>query len=132
MNDVKTAPSVVNPEVWQDGEWQCPRLSDWSAIKSGALPLRKGAHLLTRETSIVIAFTGLPPNYDSRIETKIRFDSFDGFTLRDIVVLICEKYGDDYHDDYQFLESIELKTPPLCRFSSRVVRRPPSALQFLA
>jgi hypothetical protein len=59
----------------------------------------------------VIVFTGLPPNYDSRIQTKIRFDSFDGFTLRDIVVLICETYGDEYRDDYQFLESIELKTP---------------------
>jgi len=122
---VETAPpSVVEPEVWRDGEWQCPTLSDWSAIKSGALTLCDGDQVLTRETSIVIVFTRLPPHYDSQIETKIYFDSADGltlpvngFTLRDIVGLICETYGElGYRDDHQFLERIELKTPALVSF----------------
>jgi hypothetical protein len=114
MSDVETTPlSAVDPEVWQDGAWQWPRLSDWSALKSGALPLRNGDQVLTRETSIVIVFTGLPPNYDSRVETKIRFESVTGFTLRDIVGLICETYGPDRLDDHQWLERIELKTSAL-------------------
>jgi hypothetical protein len=113
---VETAPSVVDPEVWQDGEWQCPTLSDCSAIKSGALTLRDGDQVLTRETAIEIVFNRLPPHYDYRIKAKIRFDSVNGFTLRDIVGLIGETYGDDYRDDHRFLESIELTTPAIVLF----------------
>jgi hypothetical protein len=116
MTDVETAPSVVDPEVFLDGEWQCPTLSDWAAIKSGEPTLRDGDQVLTRETSIEIGFTRLPPHYDYMVEVERRFDSVNGFTLRDIVGHICETYGDDYRDDHQFLERIELATPALVSF----------------
>jgi hypothetical protein len=113
MNDVATTPCVVDPEVWRDEELQSPTLSDWPAIKAGALILHDGDQVLTRETSIEIGFTYLPPPYDNWTETKIRFESATGFTLRDIVGLICETYGPDRLDDHKWLERIELKTPAL-------------------
>lgn len=112
----KATPEEIDPKVWQDGEWQCPTLSDCSAIKSGALTLRDGDQVLTRETSIEIVFTRLPPHYVYWIKTGIHFHNVNGFTLRDIVCLICETYGDDYQDDHQFLEFIELTTPALVSF----------------